>query len=992
MMKKLAVLSTALVMALGFFSRAQAQVPSTAPHLTLSTPGLSIRLAPKKAWTPDLIRFKGQPLSTPNSNYGFVIDLGGSKFVGSGHTEGGVEEVRELRIEADGKPVDFSKGGTIEGQNFFMVKKSRVAFLDLETTLRLYGDTLEEEHKVLVRENGNISKMYGFMYAWLSSTTEWVAQTVGGRAIEGTFDNSGWEMEDDVRWSALFEPVSQTAILTEFPPALPASVGRKHAFWDLAAYHKQYYQPLAARELKAGETFRFATKVRALPATTQNWKQVVRAAVGSTLAVEKTPIQLEIEKRFPPYVAGEKPDWLKDRAGIEALDSSVVLKPWTPVKATNSQVEVWNRKYQIGDWGLPQQVEIGGADFLAAPISFDLKIEGAKPIRPAAKLSETFPGVARFEAGSTPGVETRTQVAYEYDGFLRADITVDAPANTRAQEWEMVIPFKPENAQFFSAIHASSMKMESQQQNSISRKIPDGEGEVWSSDFRPLIWIGNRNAGLCWFSESREFWTPEDNPKAIRIIRKSDRVELRIAFIAAPTILPKQMKLSFGLMATPTKPRPSGWRGWNFVTHQNVAGHTKTGEELEKAKPQGDQVIFWHDAWRIVLMYPRARDPKVFRDEVAFLKKNGAARVYPYIVASHITGTEKTHIPGEKFVFTTPEWKAFGNDWEIHPNRKQEDFRRMSPATSFADWQLGAIKDFILQDGVNGIYVDEAYPYPDTVAAHGMGFTNSKGERVPTYQIYAMRDYFKRMAYLFQEFGDGPPAIIAHASGVLAMPHLSFVDIFLDGEQVYHPIRDWDGAGPPSYMKMTPLDQWGAEFSGRQFGYVPLFLPAMRPNLSKSYPDLNKQIAPTREMLALAQLHDVLVWPLWSNADEWKKVVAVRNEFQIGNPDVKFHPFWESENSAKSDNDSILVSSYTGARGVLAVVTNTGESEQNVTVDFSKIAKQFGADWKAWDAQTAGVLPLQIGAVRVTVPAKDFVLVRIAPAALIATLETTFPR
>jgi hypothetical protein len=77
-----------------------------------------------------------------------------------------------------------------------------------------------------------------------------------------------------------------------------------------------------------------------------------------------------------------------------------------------------------------------------------------------------------------------------------------------------------------------------------------------------------------------------------------------------------------------------------------------------------------------------------------------------------------------------------------------------------------------------------------------------------------------------------------------------------------------------------------------------------------------------------------------------------------------------------------LVSSYSGARGVLAVVANTSESEQNVTVDFSKITKQIGADWKAWDAQTLGVLPLQASAVRVTIPAKDFVLVRIAPAML----------
>ena len=32
-----------------------------------------------------------------------------------------------------------------------------------------------------------------------------------------------------------------------------------------------------------------------------------------------------------------------------------------------------------------------------------------------------------------------------------------------------------------------------------------------------------------------------------------------------------------------------------------------------------------------------------------------------------------------------------------------------------------------------------------------MGYVDSLGVRQPTYHIYAMRDYLKRMAYLFQE-------------------------------------------------------------------------------------------------------------------------------------------------------------------------------------------------------------------------------------------------
>ena len=77
----------------------------------------------------------------------------------------------------------------------------------------------------------------------------------------------------------------------------------------------------------------------------------------------------------------------------------------------------------------------------------------------------------------------------------------------------------------------------------------------------------------------------------------------------------------------------------------------------------------------------------------------------------------------------------------------------------------------------------------------------------------------------------------------------------------------------------------------------------------------------TREMISLALLHDVLVWPLWSDANEWNKVVFVRDEFRIGGPDVVFHPFWQAR-AAKTDEPDVLVSSYVGDRGILAAVVN----------------------------------------------------------------------
>lgn len=107
--------------------------------------------------------------------------------------------------------------------------------------------------------------------------------------------------------------------------------------------------------------------------------------------------------------------------------------------------------------------------------------------------------------------------------------------------------------------------------------------------------------------------------------------------------------------------------------------------------------------------------------------------------------------------------------------------------------------------------------------------------------------------------------------------------------------------------------------------------------------------------------------------------MAVRKEFQIGKADVQFHPFWESENSAQSDNENVLVSDYSGKRGVLAVVANTGESEQSVTVDFQKSLNKSARIGKRGARSSEKICQCKKAKLRVTVPAKDFVLVRMAP-------------
>ena len=1019
------IISMLIIIGLTGNSEINAFPPEEAPPIILNTPQLSLRIVPDKAWTLDSITHNStnKILGLKNSNYGYVVDLGGNKFVGSGHTEGGQEIVQEVTILADGQSISLNQGGMVNANTFEIIKHSIFykivpgepldEILHLTTTLTIANDTIHETHNVTISKNRTISKVYAFMYAWAPTTTDWIAKTHGGLELEGFLENSNsWKMKTDIRWSAIYEPDSRVAILTSFPDTLEhRGKGIKHAYWDLSAYHKQYFQPLAVTTWQASSNYSYEITLKfiSIPENS-DWKEIVRADAPPVTPV-KTPSQIAIETLYPEYSPGEQPEWNINPVGMAALDPDTVLKPWNKIKV-NAQygwISVWNRTYSTGPWSFPRKVTFptgfgkANPNMFVGESSFDLKLANGTIIKPATPWSTLFfmaNGLVQYRSQvSSNGVNITATTSYEFDGFTRTDIELTTQSNVIADKWELVLPFNPEHAKYFSIVHASKTANDSQQQNSKTKAIPDDIGTIWASDFSPVVWIGNRDSGLCWYSESKEYWSPEVNPEAIRIIRTNDKVELRISIIASQTQLPATMKFSFGMMATPVKPRPVNWRSWTIDELQNTNHNTTL---------KGNQVIFWDSAWRIIRLYPHTRNPSAFRTEIAYQKANGVQRIYPYVCATYLGGSERTEFFGtENFDYTTPEWKAFGPHWQLNPNVEPITARRMAATPnsikplsgSFANFHLSVMNNWIQQDGVNGVYIDEAYPYPGNREEQGMGFTDSQGIRQPTYQIYAMRDYYKRLTYLFQQRGIIRPSIMVHASGVLTMPYLSFADMFIDGEQMYYPLQRWLNDGnQPSYIDSmnyeaglqvpemsnnttTLLDWWAAEFTGRQFGFVPVFLPEFRDNITPAHPNLRELVAPTRDLLAVALLHDVLIWPLWCKTDEIDGttpgalgVNTVRHEFEIGDSNVLFHPFWEVDNSATTGVENVLVSTYTGNHGILAVVSNLTDSPQNITVNFNNI---FHIPFTtAWNAQTGIPLSFNNRTISLTVPARDFVLIR----------------
>lgn len=691
------------------------------------------------------------------------------------------------------------------------------------------------------------------------------------------------------------------------------------------------------------------------------------------LEEEKSALQLEYEKRFPPILPGETPHWLAEPVAMEALDPNTVLAPWSPVEVENQSISVWGRRYDIGAWGLPCQIMTDGHEILAGPVRFEIKLTGESSMLLPSEFSilDQHDGRVRFTSSiDTNLVHGHVTSAYEYDGFSRFDVSLMGRESLSIERMELVIPIKSEHAKFIH--HAAAWRLgQSQRRLAHAGALPDGDGELYVSGFKPMVWIGDYDRGIMWFSESDEYWWPFKSERSIRVTRENGRTELRISMIAAPdSPIGQEMNLSFGLMATPVKPLPEGWRNWRFVGYNSADFSPELDRRIQR------HAIHWFTNWHIVSHYPVPRDMEAFKAQMDQERRRGTKRSYPYLDVTLLSRGDEVLIPGEDFVFVPPEYTAFGTQWEVKPPSSSTRLARVTPASEWADFVLASVKSWIVDGGASGIYLDESFPYADTDPAHGMGYTDHTGTRQPTYALYATRNFYKRLAYLFQTYADGPPALLVHTSSTIAVPYLSFADVMLDGEQHEFRMNDWsDPTRDPSYMELVPLEEWQAELMGKQYGLVPVLLPQFKEEITGRYPGLRSRRPPTREMVALALLHDMHIWPIWSHPATIVLAYTHLSQFNTGAPDVTFHPYWENQASGWVKTDGILVSYYERPTELLAIVVNTTSEVQHVELDWSQIGQEVAST--ARDSESRQQIEIINGKMSLTVQARDFRLIRI---------------
>jgi hypothetical protein len=694
------------------------------------------------------------------------------------------------------------------------------------------------------------------------------------------------------------------------------------------------------------------------------------------------PMIADTLRKLRGYTVPPAAPWLGNRIGI----SDRVPHPWTPVQVHGYDILTWGRTYSFAEGqALPTQIRAVGAEMLAAPARFSIAVSGHAVdwavVR--SEFVEETPARVSFQTQNRSGnlgLEARTSV--EFDGMVRVDLTLTTtgPGPVQVDEISLEIPLKQEHAKYLNA-PVPSLNDFSPPWHGLFRTWSGAlPAEGWQADFYPLLWLGDEDRGLCWFTESDEHWRPRDPQRSVEVIRRSGTVVLRLNISAGPRLLTAPLAFTFGLQATPVKPMPRNWRTWRTIDAVNGFG------------PDGDSVLTpgvprSRNGTTLALMWTHLGEWKYFgfpepKDDAAIASLRGkiaqanaaGMNTLPYWQATMVS----TGVP--EWDYHQSEWTAYGLSDTFSADVVSMG-QPLTPVCSKGEgWNdfivAQVIRNFELL-GETGWYQDGFTYSGCRNLGHGCGYIDQTGRVRETYPIFARRELMKRLYVAMKERVPGA-VIVGHISHMLQIPVLAFADAYLDGEAATAPFISVRGKEPPpfagNYITRIPPDVLQAGYAGRQWGLVPIFLPSLHPS-GDSQDARAAWVEKTERMLALFLVHDVpTLWGFRCHADTVNATWRAMDRF--GLDEVESIPYWKNQDSVQSAPEEVKVSLYRREGKALFVVANLGQSDVRATLRVDAARLELRAESpRVYDARTEQAVSLVGNTLTLSLPAGRFRLI-----------------
>lgn len=696
-----------------------------------------------------------------------------------------------------------------------------------------------------------------------------------------------------------------------------------------------------------------------------------------------------------------KPECLKEPVGIGSLDDGCVLPPFDPVKASgNATVEVWNRTYALGELGLPAAITTQQASVLACPVTLSLVSAGKNilPTHGTPTLSKKAQGAVEYHAeASGESVSVKVTSRIEYDGFSWYSVDIAPKTTVQAEHLTLAVPVMLEHAKYLWAGGEPSVRTTKGplQLDRGCSKVLSQDGLQWQSPFKEMVWLGDDDRGLMWFCESEEFWRPQayaERQQALQVHRQGEVVTLRVNFISSAVELDKPVRYEFGLMATPVRPKPIGWRGWRFTLPGGLfnlnMGFTKGYK--------GNMLVYWPRAfWGRFYLSPLIGDEAKYRATALEDHREGRT-VLPYL-APQVSGLGLRRTDSGAWEDKDPLLGRYLREWETLPTKVGHQRRGecdspahyLCPMSHWSDYALGLMRKHA-RCGADGIGILDGGSGPCSNRLHGCGYAGPQTEWRPTYSGLGVRNMCKRLLHMFiQERGRERKRItglgldhVHGANGKVAFGG-SFFDAALKGEDLnsgYYLAsaehRKRIRQDKYYHANMLPLERFRIEFMCHQWGWVPVFMPQLMksPGIDKAWA---KSPEAAKDFLVLTLLHDCLVWPYWCNARAVFDTWMAKDKFGIADDSVEFLPYWRNQGFVRSSHERVKVSLYRKPGKIMAVVGNLSKEAQrcSVNLNLTALGGWDGRTMRSFDAVTDKPIALKDGAMGLSLPPRDYVLI-----------------
>lgn len=385
---------------------------------------------------------------------------------------------------------------------------------------------------------------------------------------------------------------------------------------------------------------------------------------------------------------------------------------------------------------------------------------------------------------------------------------------------------------------------------------------------------------------------------------------------------------------------------------------------LEQLAGLGVRTVCFHEHWVPYQSYPHVTDanrPRL-RSLVDGLHKNKLSLLL-YM--------------SRQFADNCPEWELHHKEFLVEP--RSGAYTRQPPQRAYYGCWNGPFKDFCLyylgktidEFDNDGWYLDgPEWPQPCTNKLHGCGYDAPNGQRRPTYDIFATRDFMKRL-YVLTRKRKPEGQLNIHNSTVMVIPTLGWGTSSWGGEQI-------DVIKPPvKTLDILPMDAFRTEFMGRQWGVPSEFLV---------YDGMPYY---ARDVLAYTLLHGVLIRPSGPDAlDRISALWKVHDEFPISQATML--GYWNNRELveiAGSPSGSltpdlgepnVYATVWTlPDQGALIVVSNLTEKdcEAQVTMNLAQLGA--GATPRVWDAISRQTQKVQQGKLTLPVAAWRYRVLRI---------------